>query len=79
MVLILDGNSEHVVLVCRKICAKKEIRFVAALDLNKCRSQAKTPRSLHMCATIIALPYNDMYLGPCGMWIKCKDRSSSCP
>ena len=37
MVLILDGNSEHVAHVCRKIglFGEKKNRFVAALDLIK--------------------------------------------
>ena len=39
MVLILDGNTEHVAEVGKKIVIVivKEIRFATALDLIKCR------------------------------------------
>ena len=42
MVLILDGNSEHVEHVLGKIgLFGKKIQFVTALDLSRCLKQIK--------------------------------------
>ena len=63
MVLILDGNSEHVAQERMKIgiFREKKNRFVTDLDLNKCLKQiekykfplTRTPNS--------ELPYNTIY------------------
>ena len=42
MVLILDGNSEYVKHVFRKICLFKKILSVTSLDLIKCLKQFMT-------------------------------------
>ena len=55
MVLILDGNSEHVAHALNEIglFGEKQIRFVTALDLNKCFEY----QNLHLtCA-----PISDIY------------------
>ena len=41
MILILDGNSEHIAHACSKIghFGEKKIRFATAFDLIKCPEQ----------------------------------------
>ena len=60
MVLILDGNSEHVAHAWRKMgpFGGKNIRFVTARDLIKCLEYIKLPRLLLTCAPISWLPSN---------------------
>ena len=59
MVLILDGNSEHIAHEIKKICIfGKRLRFETALILNKCLKQIKYQRSLQTCALNSELPYN---------------------
>ena len=59
MVLILDGNPEHVAQLGRKIrLFEINFRFATATDVNKCLKKLKMPISLSTCATISKLPYN---------------------
>ena len=51
MVLGLEGNSEQPLLT-------KFVRFMAALNLNKCLTQIKYPRSLYTCEPISGLLAN---------------------
>ena len=54
---ILDGNSEHVAHVGRKIglFGEKEIKFLTALELIKCLKQIKLQRLFLRCAPISVL------------------------
>ena len=59
MVLILDGNLGHVAHSSRKIgLFGEKIRFVTALDLNKCLKLIKEQRLLLTCAHISELHSN---------------------
>ena len=55
MVLISDGNLEHVAYVGRKTDL---FWCVTVLDRNKLNNQIRYPRSLHMCAPISELQSN---------------------
>ena len=54
MVLMLDGNSDHVAHACRKIDILREKN--RSLDLIKCLKQIKQQRLLLTCAPISMLP-----------------------
>ena len=59
MVLISDGNLEHVAHVWRKVSLFwKKIRLLIALDLIICLKQIKWQRLPITCAPIIELPSN---------------------
>ena len=59
MVLILDGNSEHVAHArTKKSFRIKNIGFVATFEIIKCSKKIKTQRLLHTCAPISGLPSN---------------------
>ena len=55
MVLVLDGNSEHVVHVRRQTVMKIS-RIAIAVDLNKCLKLVKLTILLYACAPILNLP-----------------------
>ena len=55
MVLILDGNTEHVAHASTKkniFLEKKKIRFFTALDLVKCPEQIKQQKLIFPCMPI---------------------------
>ena len=57
MVLILDGNSEHVATVSRKQdCSELPFKVANALGLKICPNQIVLPILLHTCAPISELP-----------------------
>ena len=58
MVLISDGNSEHIAHAQKKIdyCGEKKCRVVTALVLIKCLKQIKFQIFLLTCAPISELP-----------------------
>ena len=60
ILLILDGNSEHVAHALRKIglFGEKKHRFVTSLDLIKCLKRNKQQKWLLTCAPISELPSN---------------------
>ena len=66
MVLILDGNSEHVARlhdVGKQVSSKRKKRFVTGLDLIKCLIPIKEQILRLSCATISDLPSNASTMG----------------
>ena len=49
--------------VGKYVFSEKNVSFVTALDLNKCLTQIKYPRSPRACAPSSKLPYNLYVLG----------------
>ena len=59
MVIMLDGNTEHIAQPCsKKGILKNNFKFSTDVDLSKCLKQIKLPILLYTCAPFSELPSN---------------------